>query len=159
MAEIFASYTVWISLGLILLTMVIMLLTAPCHAVLLLPLVGIPLFWLLPLGYALPINIAAWLATPFLYWAIRRALNKPISNDGFLSLVGTRAKVVSKSETVSSAKYLVQAQGEGELWSAYSSDVLNIGEWVNIVAIKGIGMVVERENKGAEAKQIGEGGK
>ncbi len=73
--------------------------------------------------------------------------------DGFQSLVGTQAEVVSRSETVRSAKYLVRARGEGELWSAYSTDVLNIGEWVNIVAVKGIGVVVERGNKGSDPDQ------
>ena len=70
-------------------------------------------------------------------------MKKPTA-DGFRSLVGTRAEVVSKSETGRSAKYLVRAQGEGELGSSFSTEALNIGEWVNIVAVKGIGVVVER---------------
>lgn len=64
--------------------------------------------------------------------------------DGFQSLVGTTAEVVSRPETGRSDRYLVRVQGEGELWSAYSTDALEIGEWVNIVAVKGIGVVVER---------------
>ena len=90
MAEFFESYAIcasWIIFGAIFLVMFAM---APCHAVLLLPFAGLPLFWLLPLGYALPINIAAWLATPFLYRLIRRAMRKPI-RDGFQSLIGTEA--------------------------------------------------------------------
>ena len=154
MAELFANYIIWISLGLVFSVMLVMFFVAPCHAALLLPFAGLPLFWLLPLEYALPINIAAWLASPFLYRAIRRAMRRPISDDGFRCLVGIQAEVVSKSETVHSAKYLVRARGEGELWSAYSSDVLNVGEWVNIVSVKGIGMVVERGNKGPHTKQL-----
>ena len=142
MAEFFGSYAIWIIWIIFGLFFLVFLVTAPCHAVLLLPLVGLPLFWLLPLEYALPINFVLWLATPFLYRMIRRAMKKPPA-DGFRSLVGTQAEVVSKSDTVSSANYLVRAQGEGELWSAYSTDALDIGEWVNIVAIKGIGLVVE----------------
>lgn len=143
MAEYFDGYTIWIIWIIFGLFFFIFMATAPCHAVLLLPLLGLPLFWLLPLGYALPVNSATWLATPFLYLLIRRAMRKP-PVDGFLSLVGTRAEVVSKTVTGSSVKYLVRAQGEGELWSAYSTDVLDIREWVNIVAVKGIGVVVER---------------
>ena len=155
MTEFFKSYANWIIWIIFGLFFLIFLVTAPCHAVLLLPFMGFPLFWLLPLGYALPINIAAWLATPFLYRMIRRAMRKPIQ-DGFESLIGTEAEVVSKSETGHSAKYLVRVQGEGELWSAYSTDVLGIGEWVNIVAVKGIGVVVERGNDDPmEAKQTG----
>ena len=148
MAEFFESYTIWIIWIIFGMFFLVFLATAPCHAVLLLPLVGLPLFWLLPLGYALPINIATWLATPFLYRLIRRAMRKPPA-DGFRSLVGTQGEVVSKSETGHFAQYLVRAQGEGELWSAYSTDALNIGEWVNIVAVKGIGVVVERAEPGS----------
>ncbi len=143
MAEFFESYAIWIIWIVLGLGFLFFLVTAPCHAVLLLPLVGLPLFWLLPLGYALPINIAVWLATPFLYRMIRKAMIRPVK-DEFQSLVGTTAEVVSKSETGRSAKYLVRVQGEGELWSAYSTDALGIGEWVNIVAIRGIGVVIER---------------
>jgi membrane protein implicated in regulation of membrane protease activity len=146
MAEFFESYAIWaiwIIFGLIFL---IFLVTAPCHAVFLLPFVGLPAFWLLPLGYALPINIAVWLASPFLYRVIRGAMKKPVQ-DGFQSLIGTEAEVVSKRAPDNSGQYLVRSQGEGELWSAYSTDVLEIGEQVNIVAVKGIGVVIERAEK------------
>ena len=151
MIEYLQSYGIWIIFGLFFLAF---LATAPCHAVLLLPFLGLPLFWLLPLGYAIPINIATWLATPFLYRLIRRAMRKPLA-DGFRSLVGTTAEIASKSETGRSARYLVRIQGEGELWSAYSTDVLDIGDWVNIVAVKGISLVVERGEPGSHAGETG----
>ncbi len=125
-----------------------------CHVVLLMPILGLPLFWLLPLGYALPTNIALWLIAAFLYWLIRKAMRKPIQ-DGFQSLIGTRAEVVSKRAPTYSAKYLVRAQGEGELWSAYSADALDIGEQVNIVAVRGIGVVIERAEPGSRPGEIG----
>ena len=62
--------------------------------------------------------------------------------------------MVSKSETVRSAKYLVRAKGEGELWSAYSTDVLDIGEKVNIVAVKGIGLVVKRADNVSRSGKV-----
>ncbi len=125
-----------------------------CHLILLMPVLGLPLFWLLPLGYALPANIALWLISAFLYRLIRKAMRKPIQ-DGFQSLIGTEAEVISKQALAHSAKYLVRAKGEGELWSAYSTDVLEIGEWVNIVAVKGIGIVVERAEPGSRLGEIG----
>ncbi len=155
MAEFFQSNALWVSWIIFGLIFLIFLVTAPCHAVLLLPFAGLPLFWLLPLGYALPINGGIWLATPFLYRAIRRAMRKPLQ-DGFQSLIGTEAEVVSKLPG-HSARYLVRVQGEGELWSAYATDVLDIGEWVNIVAVKGIGIVVERTKKGSHPEEIGNG--
>ena len=154
MAEFFESYAIWVIWIIFGLVFLIFMATAPCHAVLLLPLLGLPLFWLLPLGYALPINIATWLATPFLYRLIMRAMRKPLA-DGFRSLVGTQGEVVSKSETGHAAQYLVRAQGEGELWSAYSTDALDIGEWVNIVAVKGIGVVVKRVENDSHSGKAG----
>lgn len=73
--------------------------------------------------------------------------------DGFQSLIGTEAKVVSRQTQDDSARYLVRSQGE--LWSAYSTDVLEIGEPVNIVAVKGIGVVVERAGNGPRSGEIG----
>ena len=123
-----------------------------CHLILLMPVLGLPLFWLLPLGYALPINFAIWLISAFLYWLIRKAMRKPIQ-DGFQSLIGTEAEVVSKRALAHSARYLVRAQGE--LWSAYSRDTLQQGERVNIVAVRGIGVVVERTEPGSRLDEIG----
>ncbi len=125
-----------------------------CHLILLMPVLGLPLFWLLPLGYALPTNIALWLVSVFLYWLIRKAMRKPIQ-DGFQSLIGTEAEVVSKRALAHSAKYLVRAKGEGELWSAYSRDTLQPGERVTIVAVKGIGVVIERAEPGSRPSKIG----
>lgn len=109
------------------------------------PLLGLPLFWLMPLGYALPTNVAIWLTSGFLYWLITRAMKRPLQ-DGFQSLIGTEAKVVSRLASDHSAQYLVRAQGE--LWSAYSTDTLQPGEQVNIVAVRGIGVVVEPVDRG-----------
>ena len=156
MAEFFGSYALWVIWIIFGLSFLIFLVTAPCHAVFLLPFVGLPLFWLLPLAYALPINFVLWLATPFLYRMIRSTMRKPVQ-DGFQSLVGAQAEVVSKSETARSARYLVRAQGEGELWSAYSRDALLPGEMVNIVAVKGIGVVVERPENSPISSVIGAG--
>lgn len=150
--ENIGSYAVLIALGL---TFLVVLAMAPCHAVFVLPFVGLPLFWLLPLEYALPINIAAWLATPFLYRAIRGAMRRPPA-DGFRSLVGGQAEVVSKTETGRSARYLVRVHGE--LWSAQSAEDLDIGEQVNIVAVKGIGLVVERPKPGRSSQAQDEAG-
>ena len=125
-----------------------------CHLILLMPVVGLPLFWLLPLGYALPINIALWVLSIFLYRLIRKAMMKPVQ-DGFRSLIGTEAEVVSQRAMTHSAKYLVRARGEGELWSAYSTDTLDIGERVKIVAIRGIGVVVERAEPGSRSGETG----
>ena len=112
-----------------------------CHLILLMPVLGLPIFWLMPLSSAVPSYIVIVLISALLYWLIARAMRKPL-HDGFQSLIGTEAEVVSGSAPDHSAQYLIRSQGE--LWSAYSTDTLQPGETVNIVAVKGIGVVVER---------------
>ncbi len=114
-----------------------------CHLILFMPVLALPVFWLMPLNFAAPIYAVIALLSGFLYWLIHRALREPVQ-DGFRSLIGTEARVVSKQEQGHSARYLVQPQNAGELWSAYSTDILDIGDWVNIVAVRGIGVVVEQ---------------
>ena len=122
-----------------------------CHLILLMPVLGLPVFWLMPLSVALPIYIIVVLISAFLYWMIMKAMNKP-PQDGFQSLVGTEAKVVSRLAPGHSAQYLVHSQGE--LWSAYAKETLQPGEKVNIVATKGIGVVVEQAEDIKQARKI-----
>ncbi len=126
----------------------------PCHLIFIVPVLGLLLFWFLPLGYALPITIVIVLGAVFLYWLIRRAMRKPVQ-DGFQSLIGTEAEVVSSQASHHSARYLVRSQSEGELWSAYSPDVLEIGEQVNVMAVKGIGVVVGRAETSSRFGEVG----
>ena len=122
-----------------------------CHLILFMPLLGLPLFWLLPLDYAFPFYVVLVLISIFLYWLIRRAMRKPIQ-DGFQSLRGTEAVVLSGLTPEHSTRYLIRSQGE--LWSAYSTDNLQPGEPVKIVAVRGNGVVVERVENG-QAEQTG----
>ncbi len=111
-----------------------------CHLVFLVPLAGIPLFWILPLGYALPINIVLWITSGLLGFKVVRAMM--ISpRDGFKSLIGTEAMVVS---TVNQGygKYLVKAGHE--LWTARSDETLRPGEKVKVAYLEGIKLVVAR---------------
>lgn len=116
-----------------------------CHLILLMPVLGLPILWLMPLSFAIPSYVVIVLMSVFLYWLITKAMRKPIQ-DGFQSLIGTEAEVVSRRARDNPAQYLVRSQGE--LWSAYSTDTLQPGEQVNIVAVKGIGIVVERVGNG-----------
>lgn len=111
-----------------------------CHLILLMPLLGIPIFWLAPLSIATPSYLIIVLISVLFYWLIVKSMRQPIQ-DGFHSLIGTEAEVVSRLASGHSAQYLIRSQGE--LWSAYAKDTLQPGETVNIVAVRGIGVVVE----------------
>lgn len=112
-----------------------------CHLILLMPVLGVPLFWLLPLSYAVPANLVILLISVLLYWAVMRAMKRPVQ-DGFHSLVGSKVEVVSRLAPDESAQYLVRSHGE--LWSAYSHDTFHPGDKAEIMAVRGIGVVVKR---------------
>ena len=111
-----------------------------CHLFFLVPLAGIPLFWILPLEYALPINILLWITSGILGYKVVRAMMMP-SKDGFKSLIGTEAMVVSMVNQ-GYGKYLVKAGHE--LWTARSNETLRPGEKVRIAYLDGIKLVVAR---------------
>ncbi|MEK7354573.1 MAG: NfeD family protein [Chloroflexota bacterium] len=111
-----------------------------CHLVFLIPLAGIPLFWILPLGYALLINILLWIVCGLLGYKVVRAMMMT-SNDGFRSLIGTEATVVSIVNKTYS-QYLVRAGHE--LWTARSTETLRPGEKVQVMYLDGIKLVVAR---------------
>lgn len=121
-----------------------------CHILLFMPAIAIPVFWLAPLDVAMPIYGIVALTSGVLYWLIMRSMRQaPLI--GAESLVGAEAEVVSKVTPGSAAQYLVQSQGE--LWSARSTDVLELGETVRVVALRGISLIVERRNS---SSQLGE---
>ncbi len=121
-----------------------------CHLILLMPVIALPIFWLMPIGYAAPIYVLILLASGLFYWLITRAMRQPV-RDGFRSLIGTEVEVVSKLDAMNHAQYLVRSCGE--LWGARSGEVLHPGENVSVTAVDGIRLVVARRSN--ESKVMG----
>ena len=111
-----------------------------CHLVLLMPVIALPIFWLMPPAYAVPIYAVIAFLSGLVYWLITRAMRNPVAT-GTESIIGTSAEVISASNLPGSSKYLVQAGGE--IWTASSADNLRPGETVNIAAVDGIKLVIE----------------
>jgi len=121
-----------------------------CHILLLMPLLGLPIFWLTPLSFAIPIYAILVLVSALLYWSIWRAMRKPLETEAD-ALIGTTAQVVSESSPGDPAQYVIRARGE--LWTARSTDVLEPEEKVRITALDGISLVVERRNNDSHPEQ------
>lgn len=105
------------------------------------PVLALPIFWLMPLSSAIPIYIIIGLATALLYWLITKAMGRQ-PETGSESLIGTTAEVVSQFGLPGHAYYLVRSHGE--LWTAISTDAITTGETVSIAAVDGIRLVVRR---------------
>lgn len=115
-----------------------------CHYVLLLPVMALPIFWLLPWRVSTPVYLGVLLVAGFFYFVIVRAMHKR-PQTGAESLIGVKAEVVSKLGPVEQAQYLVCSQGK--LWSARSHDSLAPGDKVSVRALDGIMLIVERGNE------------
>lgn len=123
-----------------------------CHLILFMPVLALPIFWLVPLNVAVPVYMIITLLAVLFYWLIARSMSKR-PEAGRESLIGAEAEVVSALGPVAHAQYLVRSQGE--LWSADSPDTLTAGETASIVAVEGIRLVVRRNgNSDPAAKEV-----
>ncbi len=111
-----------------------------CHVALAMPIIALPIFWLLPPKFAIPIYVLIAVISSLLYWQITRSMKKPVTT-GAESLLNTKAEVVSKSSPLGYTKYLVRTGGE--IWSASSVVSLQPGEIVSVVAVDGLKLVIE----------------
>lgn len=121
-----------------------------CHILLLMPLLGLPVFWLMPLNQALPIYIVVVLICGILYRTIWKSMNT-YSETGPEGVIGTKAEVVSKLSPGHLAQYVVRTRGE--LWSALCNDTLQPGETVNVADLKGINLIIEPGNRSISSEQ------
>jgi membrane protein implicated in regulation of membrane protease activity len=108
----------------------------------LLPIVDLSVFWLLPLGWAIPIYVFSVFLSVLMFWVMRKTMKRPVVT-GAESLIGRDAKVISRSEPDYGSPYLVQA--ENVLWTAGSNDDLRPGEMVIIVAVESNRLIVEHK--------------
>ena len=122
-----------------------------CHVLLLMPVIGLPVFWLTPLSFAIPFYIFIVLISILLYRAIAKSMRKPLET-GALKLIGSEAEVVSKLSPGHSAQYVVRSGGE--MWTARCADVLQTRETVSIAAIHGISLVVERSSNSSHPEHV-----
>jgi membrane protein implicated in regulation of membrane protease activity len=111
------------------------------HLIIMLPIVGIIVFFLLPLRAAIPVYLVILLASGLAYWSVARAMRRR-PKTGREGLIGATARVVSRVQPGGNAQYLVRTQGE--LWGADSPDALKEGELVTVTGMDGLKLRVQR---------------
>ncbi|MBU2536204.1 MAG: NfeD family protein [Chloroflexi bacterium] len=117
-----------------------------CHLILFMPVLALPIFWLMPLSSAIPTYMIIGMITALLYWLIAKAMGRQ-PETGSESLIGATAEVVSQFGPSNHAQYLVRSHGE--LWTASSPDAITTGETVSVTAVNGIRLVVRRNGTSA----------
>ncbi len=108
-----------------------------CHLILLLPVLGLVVFWLWPLAVSVPAYGVILVISLVFYYFIMQALHRPVVT-GAEEILRKTGKVVE----VRGRKIRVRVRGE--LWNAESSDRLHSGDNVRITGLDGLVLRVQR---------------
>lgn len=112
--------------------------------VMLLPVIGLPIFWVLPFAEALSTYLFLVFLFAGMMWLMHRTMKYPPLT-GAEPLLGKTAEVVSKTSLGYVPPYMIRILGE--LWSADSEDSLQLGDTVMIVSVQGNSVLVKRANQ------------
>jgi membrane protein implicated in regulation of membrane protease activity len=108
-----------------------------CHLVLLMPLFGLAVFWILPLEIALPLYILILLVSGILYYSIMKAMMTPVTT-GAKGMIGLVGKIVENKN----GKTLVRVHNE--LWYAENSQIFHVGDSVYVNGIHGLHLDIKK---------------
>ncbi len=109
-----------------------------CHLILLLPIIALPVFWLLPADEASGLYAAVLIASIGVYWLVVQAMRAPVVA-GIESLMHTIGAV----RDVDGRKASVWVGSE--LWSAEpEGGALSVGDAVEVVGAEGIVLKVRK---------------
>jgi len=109
-----------------------------CHLILLMPVLALPVLWLLPLGEGMAAYAIVLVVSIAVYWITIKAMRAPlqIGIETLLHAVGT----VRAADGCRGAVWVAS-----ELWSADFDDAsLAIGDRVEMVAIEGVRLIVRK---------------
>jgi inner membrane protein len=119
-----------------------------CHFFLILPLVALPVFWIVPFAVALPVYGAVLALSAAIYWYAILAMRRPVQT-GAEGMVGEIGEVIESR----GANLFVRARSE--IWRAESAARLREGDRVRVVAVEQLTLRVQKLETGA--RYSGEG--
>lgn len=107
-----------------------------CHLLLLLPILALPVFWILPLSVAAPIYAVVAVVSVAVYIGVVRAMRRPV-------LTGKEHMLGATGEVIANTGSHLTVQIGGELWAAESAQGdLGVGDAVRVVAMEGLHLSV-----------------
>lgn len=112
-----------------------------CHLMLMLPVIALPVFWLLPAGDAGVVYAAVTAASVGMYWLILQAMRAPVVTgvEALLHKTGTVRSVDGRRASIWVAS---------ELWSTETEPgALNVGDAVEIVGTVGLVLQVRKAGR------------
>lgn len=109
-----------------------------CHLLLLLPIIALPVFWLLPAEVASGLYAAVILASIGVYWLVVQAMRAPVvaGIEALMHAIGAVRDVDGRKASVWVGSALWSAEPE--------AGVLNVGDAVEVVGAEGIVLKVRK---------------
>ena len=108
-----------------------------CHLILMLPVLGLPVFWLWPLWEAVPVYGGILVLSILVYVYVIRAMRHPVETgaEQILHSIGKVVEVGAKDTHV---------RVHSEIWQAVSAEKLKPGDAVEIIGIDGLKLRVRK---------------
>ncbi|PSU05416.1 hypothetical protein C9I92_21760 [Photobacterium ganghwense] len=108
-----------------------------CHLILLLPILALPLFWLTPFSFAIPLYFFIVIVSAVIYWLTYRAMHLPIET-------GSEALHHQVGQVIGYQNGFYQISLNNECWNALSDEVLQPRERVEVNSVHGVTLNVKR---------------
>ena len=112
-----------------------------CHLILMMPLLGIGLFYVLPMAWALPLYGVVLVVSATLYGLIYRTHRQPVTT-GKESMLGREVKAAESFQVQGRVRY------QSVLWKARSTEPLAEGDHATIVGMHGMTLLVQQARSG-----------
>lgn len=116
-----------------------------CHLILLMPIIGLGVFWIWPFDVALPIYLVILTVSGVMYAAIMKAMHRRVST-GDEGMIGEVVEVMDRTNKG------LRVHLNGAIWWAVSDQPLHHGDRARVVSVDGLTLKVEREASSPAAK-------
>ncbi|BAU49813.1 serine protease [Sulfurifustis variabilis] len=108
-----------------------------CHLLLLLPMLGLPVFWLWPIEVAAPVYAVIFAVAVWTYGLALRSAHRPVET-------GREAILHGRGRVVNAGGRRLTVQLGAELWNAESRDALRAGDEIRVLGVDGLVLNVAR---------------
>ncbi len=109
-----------------------------CHLILLMPLIGLVVFWIWPLSIALPVYLVILTVSGMIYWLIMKSMHRPVTT-GPEGMIGKVVSVIDMSH------HIGHVRAGGAIWRAESNDSLHAGDKATILGVENLTLRVGRK--------------